>query len=868
MKKKRLSGILLGFALMLGMMMALGQVAYAADVEPTSYDLWVGGIQVTDANKDDVFKDAETSCEGTVSFDPESCTLTLKDATIDDERTTKVLEEDFSANIFATGLDLTIKLEGNNVIKSHFTYADDGIYIEKNEKTAITGEGSLEVYGKTHAICMDEADCEISSGQITAKSTNLSSIFVWKDLTITGGQITTRSDSDDGIFTGNGVRMSGGTLHAMGSESGICAIEAVTIEDGTVTATGLSFGIHTYDDTVVSGGKVIASGTREGILSDGNVKIEDGEVEACATGSDGIGIFADVDITVDGGDVTATAKDEDSDSGMEANNKVTINDGTVTASGAMNGILSYGGGDITIKDGIVKAEGGEDGIFSAKAKVIISGGDVTAVGNDGCGVTSAEVTIGEDVDSVVAAGTERAFADFDEDKEEYIDNTVKNAIAGAGWNDTEGIGSKKSIGINTEGAPLAYKKVQFPTSNDGFLWVGGVEVTGSGPVTGEGITGKVYYDEMSNILTLENATITGLNNVVDPTIERYDKILTKDSNIYYKGWPGDELTIEVIGLNEVGELGDREAPKTQIAIDANENVTIAGPGSLNLRGWQSGIWAEKNLRIEDTTMSAYAKHWNAAIFADKTLVVDNSTLFADSEGYEAIRTTKSMLINDSTVMATSVDDDVLGSYDGDISIVNSYVDATANWSEKEPYDFHAIDAYKGKIRISDSFVNAVCKEEGQPAMKSGRSISIGAAEIASPKNGKMDIFDGGYVIVDENDIPVSQVVVRPFKDPSTMAAIGKVVTLKSGAKKLKKAKKIASKKAYTILRPNGTVTFKKVKADKASGKFKVDTKTGDITVKKGTKNGTYKLTVTVMDSGDEGHYGGATDVVVKIKIKK
>ena len=48
-KTARIVGILLSLALMLGMMGALSATAYADD-----YDLWIGGVQVTSANADDV----------------------------------------------------------------------------------------------------------------------------------------------------------------------------------------------------------------------------------------------------------------------------------------------------------------------------------------------------------------------------------------------------------------------------------------------------------------------------------------------------------------------------------------------------------------------------------------------------------------------------------------------------------------------------------------------------------------------------------------------------------------------------------------------------------------------------------------------
>lgn len=54
---------------------AMAPTAFAA-LLPTSYDIWICDTQITEKNKDDVFND------GTISYDPETFTLTLNDAFI------------------------------------------------------------------------------------------------------------------------------------------------------------------------------------------------------------------------------------------------------------------------------------------------------------------------------------------------------------------------------------------------------------------------------------------------------------------------------------------------------------------------------------------------------------------------------------------------------------------------------------------------------------------------------------------------------------------------------------------------------------------------------------------------------------------
>ena len=108
--KKRILGILLSLALMIGMMPVLGlsQTAYADDV--TNYDLWVGGTQVTSANKDDVFNDQKVSY--TPATDTSAAILKLNDYN------NEGAVGDKYAGIYAEG-NLIIETTGNNTISNN-----------------------------------------------------------------------------------------------------------------------------------------------------------------------------------------------------------------------------------------------------------------------------------------------------------------------------------------------------------------------------------------------------------------------------------------------------------------------------------------------------------------------------------------------------------------------------------------------------------------------------------------------------------------------------------------------------------------------------------------------------------------------------
>lgn len=100
----------------------------------------------------------------------------------------------------------------------------------------------------------------------------------------------------------------------------------------------------------------------------------------------------------------------------------------------------------------------------------------------------------------------------------------------------------------------------------------------------------------------------------------------------------------------------------------------------------------------------------------------------------------------------------------------------------------------------------------------------------------------------------------------TVKAVKKGVTVK--ASKLKKAKsRIALKKLLTVKKAKGTVTFKKVSVNKRSGNFKVDAKTGKVTIKKGTKKGTYSIRIKVTAAGAGDYKPISRTVTCKIRIK-
>ncbi len=162
----------------------------------------------------------------------------------------------------------------------------------------------------------------------------------------------------------------------------------------------------------------------------------------------------------------------------------------------------------------------------------------------------------------------------------------------------------------------------------------------------------------------------------------------------------------------------------------------------------------------------------------------------------------------------------------------------------------AVAAGKAKITAKAGDKTAVCEVTVTEASSAGGSGS---------QTGK-----------DQGQNPTTGTVTE--KKANTLTAKGKTISLKAKDVK-KKNKKFKASKAYTVKNAEGTLSYKLKTAknikDKKNykKKFAVDSKSGQITVKKGLKKGTYKLTITVTAAGNDGFEKGSKTATVTVKVK-
>ena len=237
--------------------------------------LKVNGIEVTSANKDDILGDADGS-GATVSYDPDTNTLTLDNATL-------TVSEDFAA-IHALIPDLTIVLKGENQINGSGS-TENGIY--SNGDLTITGSGRLQIrgtgfglYGNSAITLTGGADVDIIVDFSSAEAPQpYSAVRALSGLTVDGATLNAKNNAtQDASFGTPGINtdltaINGAKVNISSvNDHGICG-DVIVSGAGTVvnasSASGEHYGIFAGQEDIF--GEL--GGDQKGIftISDGAV---------------------------------------------------------------------------------------------------------------------------------------------------------------------------------------------------------------------------------------------------------------------------------------------------------------------------------------------------------------------------------------------------------------------------------------------------------------------------------------------------------------------------------------------------------------------------------------------------------------------
>ncbi len=246
----------------------------------------------------------------------------------------------------------------------------------------------------------------------------------------------------------------------------------------------------------------------------------------------------------------------------------------------------------------------------------------------------------------------------------------------------------------------------------------------------------------------------------------------------------------------------------------------------------------------------YGALWNGSLDNVSFALLDEVTnAYIDDEGMLCITgeedvAVKGLLkgqeISGSPMMSISVADNLKGSPE---RMKLQY----GKSGKLEMFDYYGNPLTEGLTFLSENEKVAMVSEDGTV-----KATGVGTAKITVKDAG------GG----------TETCIVTVIKASQKLSVKGKTVKLK--AKKLKKkSQKIARKNAVSVSKAQGNVTYSKVKVDKKkfAKKFKINKKTGIITVGKGVKKGTYKMQIKVKAAGNKNYKAMTKKTTIKIVVK-
>ena len=210
--KKRILSVLITVVMLIGM---LPTAVFAAE---TTYDIRVGGVQVTSANKDNI---VVPDANGSAKYDPTTNTLTLNNFSYTNAAGVDAIISD--------GMNLTIVLKGENA----FSVGGMGICVENGTLTISDSDeddtvGSLEMISGLDAF----APAIYSGGSISIDGVEL--------LAACDGASSTRTDPTFAIFSETvSIKDSTVTVRVLNVQNGLAIMAStLTVKNSTVEANG------------------------------------------------------------------------------------------------------------------------------------------------------------------------------------------------------------------------------------------------------------------------------------------------------------------------------------------------------------------------------------------------------------------------------------------------------------------------------------------------------------------------------------------------------------------------------------------------------------------------------------------------------
>ena len=400
----------------------------------------------------------------------------------------------------------------------------------------------------------------------------------------------------------------------------LCDGASLAVTNANGFAIEAAKGLAIYGQTNGTGVFAANGGGSYGISAGGAVTINGGTVTATGVIS-GI-FFHNGSLTINGGTVTANGGEYGD--GIHSPHAVTINGGTVTAEGGRNGIYAFGNAaSVTINGGTVAAEGGNNGIY-AVGSVAINGGTVTANGKYcGIGTLNGSITLGwtNPTDSITASSYDAGLNASSVSVK--ADQTLTDGIAiYQGEVDPAKIDGKTLRPyfvpyIDADGAERLCTDYTILTNAAGNVRYDG----GSGwyvVTTNVNISGRLYFDGAAHLILCDGATLA-VTNAYGSAIQA--------GNLAIYGQTNGTGTVTANGTNGAGI----SAADFSVTINGG---TVTAIGGTDIGG--TGINAHYSVTINGGTVTAIGETGIFAEIGSITLGWTNPTDSITASSYYAV----------------------------------------------------------------------------------------------------------------------------------------------------------------------------------------------------------------------------------------
>jgi len=343
-------------------------------------------------------------------------------------------------------------------------------------------------------------------------------------------------------------------------------------------------------------------------------------------------------------------------------------------------------------------------------------------------------------------------------------------------------------------------------------------------------------------------TITGIGNytdgivkhfeIVDQDISDRELLISSDSYPY----TGDPITpkVTIVGLKQGEDFTVEYDNNVEVG---TAEITVKGIG--NCVGEKSIDFSITRRSISDSELTTKEQSYiytGSAIVPQLTVISDCGKSLEEDKDY-TVQFNGNTNVGSALIIVTGK-----GNYKGylvgsfDISS-QSLSDATISGIEDKTYTGGQIT-----LKLTVKVGSRVLAQGSDYTVSYSNNVNVGTASVTVAGKGN---YTGS--------------IKRTFKinkANNPLTVVGKKVSLKASALK-KKAQTVTAKKAFTVSKAQGKITYKKLSGNK---KITV-TSAGKINVKKGLKKGTYPIKVKVTAAGTTAYKAGSKTVTVKIIVK-